>query len=63
MHQPIRIIDHKFKKSRTVLYALNLMHHLDQKGDVVDSQVPPEIIPPLTQTDNPIKIPIADILA
>ena len=58
----IRIIDHEVEKSRSVLYALNLVHHFEQKGDVVDSQVPPEIIPRLLQDDNPVKIPLADIL-
>ena len=59
----IRIVNHKVKESRTVLYALNFMHHFNQKRDVVNSQVPPEMIPYHFQADGAIKIALAYILA
>ena len=57
------VINHKVKKPRSVLYALDFVRHFDHKGDVVNRHAPPEIVPDQSQAKSPVKIPSANVLA
>lgn len=59
----IRIIDHEIKEAHFILNPLNLMHLLDQKRNVANSQLPPETVPDDADAQDAGEVSLAYVLA